>query len=289
MNVVGLGGAGCKIAKNFEKYPQYNVYCIDEDLKKTTKTFGITKRNSHQEYDTKQIRMTRFVNSMKESEDCLFIMAGSGNISGASLQVLKFLTRKFRVSVLYIKPDHELLGKIAYLQDRICYSILQEYARSGAIEGICLVSNVYVEEMLQESLTTENYFDKINELICYAYHMLNVFKRTEPVLDNLVKTESHSKIGTIGLVDFETGEEKMLFPLDEPTNKCYYYAISNEEMQKDYKVLKKINKQVKSGLGTELEPSYQIHSTNYEANFAFAEFWSAKVQSYPEGVIDGNG
>lgn len=289
MNVVGLGSAGCRIAKNFEKYPQYNVYCIDEDLKKTAKTFGITKRGSHQEYDTKQIRMTRFVNGMKESKDCLFIMAGSGNISGASLQVLKFLTRKFRVSVLYIKPDHELLGKIAYLQDRICYSVLQEYARSGALQDICLVSNIYVEEILQESLTTENYFDKMNELICYAYHMLNVFKRTEPVLDNLVKTESHSKISTIGLVDFETGEEKMLFPLDEPTNKCYYYAISGEEMQRDYKVLKKINKQVKSGLADELEPSYQIHSTNYEANFAFAEFWSAKVQSYPEEVIDGNG
>ncbi len=115
MNVVGLGNAGCKIAKNFEKYPQYNVYCVDEGLKKTAKTFGITKRSSHQEYDAKQIRMTRFVNSMKESKDCLFVMAGSGNISGASLQVLKFLTRRFKVSVLYVKPDHELLGKTAYL------------------------------------------------------------------------------------------------------------------------------------------------------------------------------
>ena len=289
MNVVGLGNAGCKIAKNFEKYPQYSVYFVDEGLKKSTKSFGITKRDSHEEYDSKQIRMTRFVNNMKDSRDCLFIMAGSGDVTGASLQVLKFLARRFKVSVLYIKPDHELLGKSAYLKDRICYNVLQEYARSGALESICLVSNNYVEEILEETLTADNYFDKMNELICYAYHMLNVFKRTEPVLDNLVKNETHAKISTIGLIDFDSGEEKMLFPLDEPSNKCYYYAISGEEIQKDYKILKKINKQVKSGLSEELEPSYQIHSTNYETNFAFAEFWSSKVQSYPEEGIGGDG
>ena len=81
----------------------------------------------------------------------------------------------------------------------------------------------------------------------------------------------------------------MLFPLDKAVNKCYYYAISGEEIKNDYKILKKVNRQVKNGLSDEFEPSYQIHSTNYERNFAFAEFWSSKVQSYPEGGIDGDG
>ena len=122
----------------------------------------------------------------------------------------------------------------------------------------------------------------MNELICYTYHMLNVFKRTEPVLDNLVKNQAHSKISTIGLIDFDSGEEKMLFPLDTPDNKCYYYAISGEEIKNDYKILKKVNRQVKSGLEGALEPSYQIHSTTYDTNFAFAEFWTSNVQGNPE-------
>lgn len=282
MNVVGLGNAGCKIAKKFEAYPQYNIYYIDEGLVKTKQTFGITKRATHEEYDSKQIRMTKFVNNMSDSEECLFIMAGSGNVSGASLQILKFLVRRFDVNILYIKPDHELLGKSSYLQDRICYSILQEYSRSGAIGNICLVSNVFIEKILEEDLTNENYFDKMNELICYTYHMLNVFQRTEPVLDNLVKSPSHFKISTIGLVDFETGRENMFFPLDEVSNKCYYYAISSDVMEKDYRILKKVNKQIKDNLDEEFEPSYQIHSTNYDTNFAFAEFWTSEVQTYPE-------
>ena len=32
MNVVGFGGAGCKIAGLFEKYSQYNVYYADVDI-----------------------------------------------------------------------------------------------------------------------------------------------------------------------------------------------------------------------------------------------------------------
>ena len=285
MNVVGLGGAGCAIAKQFEKYPQYNVSYVDTGLTKSKSQFPITKRDSHEEYDKRQIRMTRFVNALPASDSCLLVMAGSGAVSGASLQVLKFLSKRFTVSVLYVKPDHELLGRQAYLQDRICYNVLQEYARSGAIRDICLVSNAHIEEILEESLTTENYFDKVNELISYTYHMVNVFERTTPILDNLVKNENHVRIHTMGLVDFDTGEEKMFFPLDKADNKCYYYAISNKELEKDYKLLRSISKKVRSRTPDGSEPSYQIHSTNYDTNFAFAEFWTSNIQTFPEGGV----
>ena len=33
MNVVGLGNAGCSIAKYFENYPQYNVFYVDVGLR----------------------------------------------------------------------------------------------------------------------------------------------------------------------------------------------------------------------------------------------------------------
>ena len=48
MIVVGLGKAGCSIAKAFSKFPQYETYGID-----THKEADITinKRKSHEEYD----------------------------------------------------------------------------------------------------------------------------------------------------------------------------------------------------------------------------------------------
>jgi len=284
MNVVGLGNAGCSIAKYFENYPQYNVFYVDVGLDKSEKSYGLTKRDSHEDYDKKQIRMAKFINQMPDTGECLFIMAGSGDVTGASLQVLKFLDKRFKVDVLYIKPDHELLGRTAYLQDRICYNILQEYARSGVFRSLCLVSNPSVEEILENSLTATNYYEKINELIGYTFHMLNVFKRTTPVLDNLVQNEEHARICSLGLVDFESGEEKMLFPLDNPSNKCYYYAVNDSTLQEDYKVLKKVNKTVKEKMSDMEGASYQIHSTQYEANFAFVEHWTTEIQNYPEGT-----
>ena len=48
MIVLGLGKAGCNIAKAFSKFPQYKTYGID-----TTKDADITikKRNDHEGYD----------------------------------------------------------------------------------------------------------------------------------------------------------------------------------------------------------------------------------------------
>ncbi len=282
MNVVGLGNAGCKIAKYFEQYPQYNVFTIDEGLPRSSRTLGITKRATHEEYDKKQIRMTRFVENMPDTGECLFIMAGSGNVTGASLQVLKFLKRKFQIDVLYVKPDHELLGRTAYLQDKVCYRVLQEYARSGALRSMCIIGNPQVEEILENSLTAANYYEKINELIGYTYHMVNVFNRTKPVLDNKIENTPETRIYTIGMVDFQSGEENNFFPIDNETNRCYYYAVNENILEEDYKVLKNVNKQVKEKMKDLQGASYQIHSTKYETNFAFVEVWTSNIQTYPE-------
>ena len=146
--------------------------------------------------------------------------------------------------------------------------------------------NSFLEEILEKSLTSDNYFDMINELISYTVHMMNVFKNTEPVLNNFTKMDDHQRISTIGLVDFDSGEEKVFFPLDKQSNKCYYYAISSQELEKDFRLLKSVNRQIKSKLPKDLESSYQIHSTKYEENFAFTEIWTSQIQNYPEEQDD---
>ena len=74
MNVVGLGNAGCNIAKYFENYPQYNVSYVDVGLGKSGKSYGLTKRDTHEAYDKKQIRMAKFVDQMPDTGECLFII-----------------------------------------------------------------------------------------------------------------------------------------------------------------------------------------------------------------------
>ena len=113
--------------------------------------------------------------------------------------------------------------------------------------------------------------------------MLNVFKRTKPVLDNKIENPEQARTYSIGMVDFETGAEKSFFPIDNETNRCYYYAVNDKILEEDYKVLKKVSKQVKEKMKDLEGASYQIHSTKYETNFAFVETWTSNIQTYPEG------
>ena len=45
--VIGLGKAGCAIAKDFAQYPQYSAYMIDVGLEMTDNTFKLTEHLSN--------------------------------------------------------------------------------------------------------------------------------------------------------------------------------------------------------------------------------------------------
>ena len=53
MNIIGLGNAGCQIAKSFEKYGQYKVFCIDVEDKGYTTFLHVEEQNSHEDYEKK--------------------------------------------------------------------------------------------------------------------------------------------------------------------------------------------------------------------------------------------
>ena len=51
MNIVGLGNAGCQIAKNFKNYEQYQVFCIDVENKGYPTFLSLEYQNSHEDYE----------------------------------------------------------------------------------------------------------------------------------------------------------------------------------------------------------------------------------------------
>ncbi len=77
MKVVGLGAAGCNIAKAFSKFPQYETYGID-----TSRDADITikKKNSHEEYDDSFPDLKRKLKF--KNEEVLLLVCGAGRITG---------------------------------------------------------------------------------------------------------------------------------------------------------------------------------------------------------------
>ena len=76
----------------------------------------------------------------------------------------------------------------------------------------------------------------------------------------------------------ETGEEKEFFPLDEPREKRYYYAIAKKRLSTEKELHRKIMNQVKEKVGDDLGVSYAIYSTDYEYDFGYVLSFSQKIQ-----------
>ncbi len=265
--VIGLGKAGCAIADKFAEYPQYKIFKIDsEGLNSKSKNCHLIKKRGNPEEYEKAIRTMKTFFS-KTTDDILFVLSGSGMISGASLQILKNLKDK-NVNILYIKPDLEFLGHTNIMQERVVRNVLQEYARSGLFNRIFLVDNKKVEEVLGE-VPIIGYYDKLNDLIVSTFHMVNVYNHQEAIHATPFDTAETTRISTFGILNVDEGKEKLFFSLDNIREKCYYYAINSKVLETDGKLLRTLTDNINKNIGKDVRAGFQVYSTSYEQNYGY--------------------
>jgi len=276
-NIVGLGGAGCSIAKSFSKYPEYTVRTIDCIEPSGNEHFRIKKCDSHEKYEQAVPDMSKFFSHIKNMDEVLFIIGGSGEISGAALAILQQVSHA-KLHVLYIKPDISLLSELGNLRERLVYNVLQEYARSGKFERIVLVDNPELDETIGGAPVI-GYYDELNKMIASTIHMINVFDHTEPEIGTISAPLEVSRIITIGMMNIESGEEKLFFPLTNSREKSYYYAINHEELKENKELYKGITVQMKDKLEEgDTRITYGIYSTNYSSNYCYVVARSSVIQ-----------
>jgi len=265
--VIGLGKAGCAIADKFAEYPQYKIFKIDsEGLDSKNKNCHLLKKQSSPEDYEKATRSMKTFFS-KTTDDILFVLSGSGMISGASLQILKNLRGK-NINILYIKPDLEFLGHTNVMQERVVRNVLQEYTRSGLFNRIFLVDNKKVEEVLGE-VPIIGYYDKLNDLIVSTFHMVNVYNHQEAIHATPFDTAETTRISTFGILNVDEGKEKLFFSLDNIREKCYYYAINSKVLETDGKLLRTLTDNINKNIGKDVRAGFQVYSTSYEQNYGY--------------------
>lgn len=265
MNIIGLGAAGCRIADCFSQYPQYNIYKMDVGLT-GNRCYSIPKCDTAEEYESVDLpKIKSFFKGLKG--ETMMVIGGSGKISCASLKILENI-KKLPISIMYIKPDMELVGGSALLQERVVCGVLQEYARSDVFKQLYLVSNEALDGIVGGAPII-GYHDKLNEVLVPTFHMIKVFENTDPVVGKIPTPKSTHKILTIGLYDSKRGEEKMFFPLDNSREKCYIYGINEKKLKTDGTLLKRITKQVKEKSVDGLTTSYAIYSTDYDYDMRY--------------------
>ena len=290
MNIIGLGKAGCAVAECFSQYPQYNIFKIDvgiesdfdfigqyEDAEVKKKAYSVKKQKGPEEYEAKTPSFKTFFGNIEG--DTFFIVGGSGDISAMSLRIMEQIKDKCDIDILYVAPDKSLLSEKRKMHEKVTYNVLQNFARSGAIRRIYLVSNPQIESILGE-VPIVGYFDKLNDLISSTFHMINVFKNSDSVLGGLAKPGDTRRISTVGIYDMEKDEEKLFFLLDTPRETCYIYSVGERRLREDGALHKKIVTQMKGKANDEpVDVSFGVFPTNYENDYCYVLAYSPNIQS----------
>jgi len=278
MVIIGLGKAGCNIAKAFSKFPQYETVSIDTN---DTADITIRKKSSHEDYDANFPDLKRKLKFT--GREISVIVAGSGQISGGTLRLLEQL-KKNTLTVIYIQGDRSIMSENQKKQEKIVSNVLQEYARSGMLEKVIMLSNSALEKSIGD-MSIIGYYDTLNQAIVNTIHMLNVFKHTEPVIGNFINPAEISRIATIGIVDIDSEDltahkEKWFFDLTNPRDVVYYYGIGEDDLKNDGTLFRKINSFVKSRIDDNLNVSYGVFKTTYEQKYCYCIKYTSMVQSY---------
>jgi len=268
--IIGLGSAGCNIADQFARYPQYEIYKLDAGIYGKN-CYYLPEYDTPEEYEAHVGDLTNVFGEIKG--DILFIIGGSGNVSGGALRALEQL-RHCSINVLYIEPDIGLLSGDRKLQERMTYYVLQEYARSGLFERLFIVSNPQLEKILGD-VPIVGYNNKLNELVVSTIHMINVYNNIEPVVNNFSDFKEQTKISTIGISNLEN-EKKLFFSLDSVREMRYYYAINGKRLETDGTLMRKITENVKNEAN--IDVSYGIYATDYPDDYVYCVANASMIQ-----------
>lgn len=274
MNVIGIGGVGSRVARFFETYGQYKTFYVDHEAH-GSQTFMVPKKNHPEDYESQTYDWSDLIENLDEEPVFLFVSGGS-YLSAITLSLAQNLLNK-EVIIVYIKPDTSMLNATRQMNEKVVYNVLQHYVRSGKMSRIYLFDNQEIEKTLGD-VPVIGYWDRINHVIAYTIHMINVFSNNKPVMGSLEDPRETCRITAVGSKNLVNGEEKMFFPLANPRELCYIYAINEENLKKSNKLHSSIKEDLKAKIVDDLTVSFGIFPTKYDSDFAYVVKHTSFVQ-----------
>ena len=76
--LIGLGQAGCNIVKEFSKYPQYECYYIDSDIRQEACFYKVEKQDNCEEYENNAPSFDGFFDNV--TDNILFVSGKSAKV-----------------------------------------------------------------------------------------------------------------------------------------------------------------------------------------------------------------
>ena len=276
-NILGIGTAGSNIVQQLSEYPVYKGYCISNEYSKTSKyKFALKTLSDPEQYEA--MDFSKLHTWLEKIEGvCTVFLCGASDSSAITLRALEVMHLKgIKMDIVYFVPEVEVLSETKILHERSVRGILQNFARSGLFEKICLVSNVSLEQVAGSTNVYE-YYKQINHVFTSTYYMLDVFKNTKAITSTFKRPKESCRITTLGLSSV-SGEDRLFFPFKQEVDVIYYYGINEEKLKTEENLFRTITNKVKSKITEERKVSFGIYPTQYENDYIYTEYFSPKIQ-----------
>ena len=269
ISLIGIGDFCCAIIDKLQ-YPQYMQYKLLKNK------YEIPSLKNAEEYEKEDINFNNIITDNNKS--VVVFVDGSEAISGIVLRLLETLKNR-EISVVYLRSDLQLVSNIEKMQDKICFSILQEYARSGLFKKMILVDKLKVEQIF-DNVTILDYEEKLTSLISTTYHMMNVYSNTKPILTNINETSNICHIETLGISGIEDKDIKWFFDIENINEIIYYFAFNSTTMKREQKLLYNIKKQIKDKQTEGLSVMFGVFETQYSENYVYCSAKTKFIQPH---------
>ena len=276
ISVVGIGNAASKIADLFSDTNNYEVYTLNDSVKRSSKRkFKLKNFDTPEEYEGNIPDLKNFFSDI--STDIQVIVVGSSYSSNYVLGILEQIKDK-NLDVFYIKPDSDLLTGTPKLIENTVFGVLQEYARSAMFGSLTIISNLEIEKSL-DNIPIKRYYEAINNTIFSMIHYVNYFTHAEPEIGMVSKPLEINRIRSFGAIDPKNLEEKWFFELDTPRDVCYYICINQEKLETDGTLHRRLVDILKNKpRNTFQRVSYAIYETPHQNDFGFCVAYTNVVQ-----------
>jgi len=275
--VIGLGGVGCKVAKCFAQYTQYNVLCIDDEATGHEDEVIVGKQRTPEEYEDNFKNLTK-AKKDKIKDNVIFVLSGASMVSSIALRLLEQVKDK-NITILYIRPEKDLMDATEAAQEKVIYSVLQEYTRSGLFEKIYLTSNEQMDSLVEDASIKE-YYPTMNQMIVSVFHMMMVFEHQDYVVSNFSEINEARRVCTLGILNMKDGMETRFFPIEDTMDAKLYYGISSDTLSSDKNLQRNIIKLIKNKNEELCKYSYGVYETQYNWDFCYTKYYSSKVQDF---------
>lgn len=255
ITIMGLGEAGKNIVEDFRGYPQFDVVSIDSE---GSPDILIDHESNHEKYEKDYGKLADI-----DGDELIFILSGSGDISGAALSILEPYNEK-DITIYYIEPDRNFLSVQEKKKEKIVRNVLMQMSRSAVFDRMFFASNPKIEDILG-GVPIKQYYEKINELISFTLSNYLYFQNNDSVFGNMREPDEICRLSTMGII--KEDQEQYFYPLDMIREKEFYFTFEQEELENNTNLIGELKESMKKKRDGEFQTAISYGIYEAEDNY----------------------